>query len=220
VRSATETFGRADFTGLLRLMDRASGGSSYSLGSLFRDEQRKVLELVLQATLREVERTYERLYDSHAPLLRYLGGLDTPAPRALALPAQFIVNARLRRALEEEPPDVPAMRQQIDEAKDQGLVLDRTALSLTAERAVERLARELRERPRDSELLDVVGGAMEIFRELPFDVDLAMLQNAVYEAVRPLWTEIEAAAERGDAGARHWLDGVASLRDRLKVRVP
>jgi hypothetical protein len=220
VRLATETFGRADFTRLLRLMDSAFGGSSYSLGSLFRDEQRKVLEMVLQATLGEVERTYERLYDSHAPMLRYLGGLGTPAPRALALPAQFIVNARLRRALEEEPPDVATMRRQLGEAKDQGLAFDRAALSLTAERAVERLAQALRERPRDTDLLEAACGAMEILRALPFDVDSAVLQNAVYDVVRPLWAEIAAAAERGDGEARRWLDLVGSLRDGLKVRVP
>jgi len=220
VRTATEAFGRADFTALLRMMDRAFGGSSYSLGSLFRDEQRKVADLVLEATLEEVERTYERLYDSHAPLLRYLRQLGTPAPRALVLPAQFIINARLRRALEGEPPDVAAMRRNVDEAKEQALQFDRGALLLSAEHAVERLADGLHRRPRDLDLLEAATGAIEILRELPFEVDLGVLQNVVYGTVRPQWAEMLAAGERGDGDARRWLELVGTLRELVRVRVP
>src|SRR5260370_28149008 len=46
-REAVEGFRRADFAEVIRFMDRRFGESNYSLWSLFRDEQRKVLEQIL-----------------------------------------------------------------------------------------------------------------------------------------------------------------------------
>src|SRR5574337_1135675 len=46
----TETFARADFPEVIRLLDRHFGASTYSLKSLFRDEQRKVFNLILEWT--------------------------------------------------------------------------------------------------------------------------------------------------------------------------
>jgi hypothetical protein len=111
------------------------------------------------------------------------------------------------------------MRRSVDEAKDQALQLDRTALLLSAEHAVERLAAEISARPRDLDLLAAATGAIEILAELPFDVDLAVLQNAVYETVRPLWAEMLAASERGDDAARRWRELVGVLGERVRVRI-
>jgi alpha-amylase/alpha-mannosidase (GH57 family) len=219
VRSARARFRRGDFTDLMRLIDRVAGDSSYSLASLFRDQQRRVIDRVLLATLGRLENTYERLYDSHAPLLRYLGSLAIPAPGAVLLPAQFVVNARLARALATDPLDVAAMRRHLEEAREQALVLDHATLRLAAERAIERLARAVADRPRHSELIELAIGALEILQQLPFDLDLGELQNAVYEHVRPWWAPTMEEAARGDGQARRWIESVGRLRDVVRVRM-
>jgi len=47
VKELAEVFARADFAELVRVIDRGFGESTYSLRSLFRDEQRKVLRQIL-----------------------------------------------------------------------------------------------------------------------------------------------------------------------------
>jgi hypothetical protein len=51
VDEITEPFTRADFPEILRYIDKHFGRSTYSLRSLFRDEQRRVLNLILESTL-------------------------------------------------------------------------------------------------------------------------------------------------------------------------
>src|SRR5262249_61723070 len=47
VKELAGAFAKADFPDIIRLMDRGFGESTYSLGSLFRDEQRKIIRRVL-----------------------------------------------------------------------------------------------------------------------------------------------------------------------------
>jgi hypothetical protein len=77
----------------------------YSLTSLFRDEQRRIVQLILNSTLWDIESSLTTIYEDHASLLHYLSQAGLPKPPALTLAAGFAINAGLRRALESDPID-------------------------------------------------------------------------------------------------------------------
>ena len=54
-QAVSEAFGRADLPEALRVLDRHFAGTAYSLKSLFRDEQRRIVRRILQNTLGEAE---------------------------------------------------------------------------------------------------------------------------------------------------------------------
>ncbi len=84
---------------VVRLIDGYFGGSPYSLVSLFSDDQRRILRVILQSTLGEVERSLASIYEEHASLLHFLSAAKLPKPPALNMAAGFAINAGLRRAL-------------------------------------------------------------------------------------------------------------------------
>src|SRR5262245_19800776 len=49
----TGAFNRGDFSEVIRLLDRHFGESTYSLRSIFHDDQRKILSRILQSSLAE-----------------------------------------------------------------------------------------------------------------------------------------------------------------------
>ncbi|MBW1713901.1 MAG: DUF3536 domain-containing protein, partial [Deltaproteobacteria bacterium] len=98
VDELSQSFDRADFPETLRLLDKHFGLPAFSLKSLFRDEQRKILNLLLESTLNEAEDVYGRLYEQHAPLMRFLQNAGMPLPRALSAAAEVVLNAGLYRA--------------------------------------------------------------------------------------------------------------------------
>jgi len=53
----------------------------YSLTSLFADDGEKSLTFIMGPTLREAEAAYSSIYEHHAPLIRFLTGSGTPAPK-------------------------------------------------------------------------------------------------------------------------------------------
>jgi len=92
-----EAFSRADVPGVIRVLDQRFGGAIYSLKSLFRDEQRRIVDHILESTLKETEASLRTIYEHNAPLMRFLSGTNFPRPKPLALAAEFVLNAALRR---------------------------------------------------------------------------------------------------------------------------
>ena len=102
LRELVDPFSRADFAEVIRVMDRCLGESNYSLRSLFREEQRNVLESVLASALGQSETLYRQLYEQRAPIMRYLTDLHIPLPKAFTAAAAFVLNGDLRRALQDK----------------------------------------------------------------------------------------------------------------------
>ena len=98
----TKAFESGDFTDLIRAIDAAFGSGSYSLKLLFRDEQRKILQIILNSALDEAESSYRQLYDSRAPLMRFVAAHGMPLIRHFQAAAEVTLNAELRRAIEVE----------------------------------------------------------------------------------------------------------------------
>ncbi len=65
-------FERAEFPEVIRQMDAYFGGSAYTLRSLFRDEQRAILDTILDATVEANESVYRQIHQQQLPLLRFL----------------------------------------------------------------------------------------------------------------------------------------------------
>jgi alpha-amylase/alpha-mannosidase (GH57 family) len=104
------------------------GRASYSLRSLFRDEQKRILDVVLASTLESVERAYAAIYEQHAPLMRYLAGLGQPVPRAFLQAAQYTLLASIRRELARgDGLDLVSLHALVQEARETGVVRRGTA---------------------------------------------------------------------------------------------
>ncbi len=115
---------RADFPEVIRQLDGFYGHANYSLTSLFSDEQRRIVQLILNSTLWDIENSMTTIYQDHASLLHYLSQAGLPKPPALTLAAGFAINAGLRRALEDDPIDMARLRSYLSLAKADQVLLD------------------------------------------------------------------------------------------------
>jgi len=125
----TPLFTGADFAETIRALDRHFRGSFCTLKSLFRDDQGKLLGRILRATLEEAEALDRRLYEHHAPPLKFLKDTASPPPKALSTAAEFILNASLHRALENEELDLGRIEQLLREARLEDVSLDERTLA-------------------------------------------------------------------------------------------
>jgi alpha-amylase/alpha-mannosidase (GH57 family) len=175
---------RADFPEVIRLIDRFYGHADYSLTSLFRDEQRRIVELILKSTLMDIENSLTTIYQDHASLLHYLSQAGLPKPPALTLAAGFAINAGLRRTLEAEPIDLPQMRYFLSLAKADQVPLESATLSYIADQRMKRAMVELVMSSGSLEMLDRALALARTLTELPFDLNLWQAQNIWYEILR------------------------------------
>jgi alpha-amylase/alpha-mannosidase (GH57 family) len=212
-REIAEAFNRADVAESLRLLDKNFHGAQYTLKSLFRDEQRRIVALMLESTLAEVEANYRQVYESDAPLLRFLSELHMPRPKVLQATAEFVVNSSLRHAFAAEELDLGAIAALMDAAARDEITLDSPGLSYVLKKRLAALAGVLAADPAEPSLFGKFETAVRLARSLPFEVDLWTAQNVCYRVLQ----EFRRAAGT-QAGAQQWLPRWEAIAEKLNLK--
>jgi alpha-amylase/alpha-mannosidase (GH57 family) len=200
-RQASEHVQRAYFPEVIRLLDRYYGRVDYSLTSLFTDEQRRIVQLILNSTLWDIENSLKTIYEDHASLLHYLSQAGLPKPPALTLAAGYAVNAGLRRALDADTIDLAQMSSFLSLAKADQVPLETVNLSYIADQRMKRAMVELQMSSGSLEMLDRALALGRTLVELPFELNLWQAQNIWYEILR---TSTYALTALADADRPRW----------------
>ncbi len=218
IEEAKEPFARADIAEVIRIMDRRFGGSNYSVRSLFRDEQRKVLDVILTSTLQEAAALYRQIYEHRAPMMRFITSLHLPLPKAFYAAAEFVVNGYLRQALEQPDIDIERVNSLLETARLEGVALDGATLEFTYRRNLERMATQLLRHPNENELKKL-NAAAALIEKLPFQVELWTIQNAYYRLLENVYPELRRRKDLGSSTAAAWVESFEALGRKLAVQV-
>ncbi|MEO8217056.1 MAG: DUF3536 domain-containing protein [Acidobacteriota bacterium] len=178
IAELSEALQHHDFATVIRLLDHHFGSLTFSMHSLFRDEQRKILGWIWDSTIDEAEATYRHLYEQHRALMLYQSDLGLPLPKISLLTAEVALNLGLRRAAEQEELPVGQIQRLISEAQRENVPLDRTALSFAYQKMVEGRAKAWLFQPEKLPLLERLEAAVTLVNALPFEVALWKVQNA------------------------------------------
>ncbi len=201
---------RVDLAGAVRLLDRHFGDHHYSLDSLFRDEQRKILKIILDSAVSDLEDSIQGLYRQKIPLMRYLESLNLPLPPALALTAQFALNTRLRNLLREEDFPLSQVQEVFKEAEARRVSWDAGGVGYNLEHRVEAMARQALESPGDLVQLEKLEATIDLLLRVPFKVDLWKTQNL-------FWKALQRELHRGGNDA--WRESFWRLGRKLRVKI-
>jgi len=213
----TAAFNKADLPEVIRLLDfYFEDGVIYSLKEIFKDQQRSILEIILNSTLEEIEADYKKIYEHHAFLMRFLKDMGTPLPHALICAADFYLNSSLRRSFTNETPDFDYIAGLLKEAKTLEISLDNEGLGYILGKTMEHLAAHWLKNPADLALLKNLDMITGMARSLPFEVDLWKMQNIYYGLLQTVYPiQAKKSTEANDAG--EWLEYFLALGDKLKV---
>jgi hypothetical protein len=215
----SESFERVDIPEVVRLLDKRFGEKTYSLRSLFRDEQRRIVRTILSSTVAEAEAAYLQLYEHHAALMRFINSLGTPMPREFTAAVEYALNSLLRRACSSEELDGERIRNLLREAQASNVTLDKTTLEFLLRRKIEVLAGRFAADPSNLEKLNDLRSALKIVKHMPFAVNLWSAQNQVYAIQSGLFQRTRKKGQRGDTKAQTWVDGYVELSELLSIRV-
>ncbi len=153
------------------------GHSLYSLRHLFRDEQRRIVKLILAEDLTAITKTLRKAVHDYSGILSFLASLSMPAPRAFRGAAEVILNDDLKNALEAEIPDISFLRRGMEEARRWGIELDLPALSHGAVLRLESLLQILERAPERRDIFEYAIALLSLLREKGWDVNLWEAEN-------------------------------------------
>jgi alpha-amylase/alpha-mannosidase (GH57 family) len=188
---------RANLPEVIRLIDSFFGTIAYSLTSLFADEQQRILRTILNQTLAEMEDSLREIYEDHASLLHFLTESGMAAPPALAIAANFAINANLRRAIEADTFDAVGIAALFLRAATDHVAVEPSALSFAAAERIKLAMVQIETavnagQPPDTALRTALAIALAL-RTMPFDVNLWQAQN--------IWNELFRRADRSNYSA-------------------
>ena len=207
--------GRAQLPEVIRLFDRYFGSTAYSLTSLFRDEQRNILQRILDSTLGEMEGHLRSVYEDHASLLHFLSQSGMPRPQALMLAAEFVLNEDLRQTLQGEPLDEVRLRELLEQAKADEVPLHGPELGYLASQSWKRSLLRVQQNPGDLTALTAALERTAALHALPFEVNLWQAQN-IWNTLLHSSTPPEHVRALQDPA---WLEPFLELGRRLDLQV-
>ena len=205
---------RANLPEVIRLIDRFFGETAYSLTSLFADEQHRILNIILNQTVSEMEDSLRKIYQDHASLLRFLTESGIAAPPALATAATFAINASLRRAIEADNFDPREIDSLLERAEADQIDLDTQLLGFTAgqrmKQAMIRLEAAASGDSVDTGALANAIAMADSIRRMPFEVNIWQAQN--------IWNDL---LRRSDTNywSAEWKEGFKRLGKAMNICV-
>jgi hypothetical protein len=173
----------------------------------------------MTSTVEEAEAAYRGLYEHHAPLMRFLHGLNLPLPEVFKNTAEFALNSLINRAFRQGPLDAERIKALLEEARFAGVPLDETTLEFTFRKRVERVSDAFAGNPRDIDALRRLVEKLELRKILPFQVVLWSVQNKCWGVLQSTWPAMLDRAARRERQAREWTELFLQLGDLLNIRI-
>jgi len=218
-KEASQTFHHADFPAIIRLLDREFAGNTYTIKALFRDQQRKVINEVLESTMSEGETMLRQFYEYNGPIIRYLQDSQAPLPSVFRIAGEFVVNLDLKRCFEAEDVDVERAETLVGEAAEIDLKLDTKGLGFALEHAIERKTKQLKESPEDGERLKSLINIIRFARSAPLEINYWNAQNSFWNMLEEYYPYLKERSKHGEERASSLVQNIKELGRLLKVKV-
>lgn len=187
------------------------GSEKYTIWQLFSDEKRKVLELIAQESLSELEGSLRKSYNSDYQLITALANNGIPIPNTYKTAFEYILNADLTKCLTSEKLNIKTMERISSE-------LDRWGLKIEDPRKLSRLAGEsiLKELKRIGSESENVKRIQRLNRMFPL-LDKFKLEPNLHKA-QNYYFLLSKEQRNGDAELE-WKEQFKLLGENLGVKV-
>ncbi len=110
-----EAFEEGRLGDVIGLMQTYFGSEKYTIWHLFRDEKRKVLDMIAQESMAELESSLRRSYNRDYPLINALANNDIPIPNTYKTTFEYILNADLIRIFQSDKINIKEMERIVSE---------------------------------------------------------------------------------------------------------
>lgn len=213
-------FEKGDLPEVIRLMDKHFGSSSYSLWHLFKDEQRKVVNQILELTYSDIEAFHRNVFDSNYGVTDFLGKLGIPLPKPLGVSAEFIVNRDLKALFGGQGnPDLSHMAQLVKVSRDLSVPIDPDTIGFVAASWITGRMEEIRKDPYALAPLTTVRDVMKLLSTAPVKLNLWRAQNIYFALGRSAYREAKEKGAMGDEASKEWAAAFEDLGNYFQVKV-
>lgn len=219
LQEVSSAFDQANIADIIRLMDKHFETNSYSLWYLFKDEQRKVIQKILQPNMEEVERSVMQIHTDHYTIMNFLKQLNIPIPQTLSVLAQQAINLELNHLFSGDKVDEDKLENLIQVIEDWSINIDSTTLEFRIESWTNRAIEETQNQPENINRIREITSTLGKLENIDINFYPWKAQNIYFNMKQELISSYREKAEQGDENAISWLEEFKKLGVMLSMGV-
>lgn len=212
-------FDRGYVSEVIMLLDKHFESHNYSFWHLFKDDQKNVLDQVLEQTMEGVESNFQQLYDNNYSLIAAIKTIGMKLPRPLQTTVDYIVNTRLLREFESEEPDPQEVSRMLDEVKRMKVKLNYDQLEFALTQRVGHIMNSIQERPQDIITMKQLIKLLAVINGSKLETDLWQAQNIAFRMQQTTYKEMHRRSAQGDQIASAWCQKFEELYQNLNLNI-
>lgn len=210
------SFNSANIFEVMYSLDKYFGSHNYSFWHLFRDDQERILNLVIQDTLTNVDNTFIQLFENHYPLMQAVQQLNITFPPAFRYTAEYVFNLKVLKLFSADVVDMDELRQVSREIKSFPLSIDNPKLNIVAANKIAAMMADLENNIDNIELMNIITEMLAIINRLPVSPDWYEAQNTAFKIKKANYENRQAA---DDKHSKQWCEMMKKLFEQLNMNV-
>jgi alpha-amylase/alpha-mannosidase (GH57 family) len=214
-KEIVDVYNTADYPQVIRLIDQRFGGPSYTLKSLFKDEQRRILDDIVATAREDLEGRFRLITERYAPLMKFLEGAGAPLPAGLQTAWDLTLRGEIRKQLINGHTELEHLKALVQEAQPRGTEVLNADISYATKNRMEKLIRQIIEKPDDINRIKELEEIASLMMPLPIGLNLADVQNTYWKLKQTVLPEYQRRASEGDSQAQECVKELFELGNRL-----
>jgi alpha-amylase/alpha-mannosidase (GH57 family) len=212
-----DAFHKGHVQEVLILMDKHFGTHNYSFWHLFKDDQKRIIDQVLESTLVGIEGMFRAIYENNYPLMRAFNELNMALPMPLKITGDFIINSKIKRILGSKSVDLKELRNIKDEISRLKIELDTVTLNYIATKRIKDFVDRLEMNPEDLDVMKDTIDLIEVCMQISLQPDLWDADNVAFRIRENYYSTMKAKAKT-DINAQNWIEVFDNLISHLNLK--
>ncbi|MCF8235854.1 MAG: DUF3536 domain-containing protein [Bacteroidales bacterium] len=218
-REISDAFNKNKINEIILKLDQHFGNHDHSFWHLFKDKQREIISLLLKERLDAIEGAFRLLFNNNYSLMQMINQFKMPMPDAFSFPGEFILNAEIRKNLQEEEINLDELSNHLKEIDRFSFDIDIKTTVLHMQKVVNKLLSRIEGNKSDVEILKKLNAFLELIRNYRIELDLWKAQNLYYLAGKSHYDRFYQQSITGNPEASAWVRAFNTTGSYLNIKI-
>jgi alpha-amylase/alpha-mannosidase (GH57 family) len=212
----TEKFSKGEINEAILQLPKYFGENNYSLKDVFRDDQIKILGIIVQDAVKKATELNEIIYRDNLAFLRFMNEIRIPSPKSFRTATEIVLNDKISQMLKAEEINVEDLSKSISDSKALSIEFESDLVSLDASEKIVKEFSKLLDTPPDSKKLENLDKLMMALNQLPLKLELWHAQNIAFEIAQKTYKPLK---EKKDEDSQKWVLAYEKLCKSIGIRL-
>ncbi len=219
-KEITLAFQESNVAEVIGIMQIYFGPEKFSLWNLFKDEQRKVLNQIIQKDVLQAEDSFRSIFNRNYNIMTVMSDARLPIPPVLIKNLENVINTDLRHVFENGLVNTSRLNQLASDAQKWEVELDKTTIGFAASNKLLQMLRTLKYDDSDLKTLDSLVQIFEVLKTLDIEPDLVEFQNDFFSKGKMLLENTELLRFKQQSNKLDWIKRFIEIGKFALVKLP